>query len=451
MTKVMKIINIQEGLDLNTQVEQQGFPIEVFPTPIQDVINATSAGLQFPIDFSAGAILYAASVGLGNSVKVKVKESWDETACLYLTLVGPPGTNKTHPLAFYVSPIEELDSLSFAAYKQAKSEYDNNLQLSKQEREELGIDHPKKPRWEKMLISDATPEALAECHYHNLRGLGLYTDELASWFKNFDRYHRGSEEQFWLSNWSSKPIRIDRKTGDPIFIKDPFISVGGTIQPAVVRELAKNRTSNGFLDRILFVAPEDLQKEYWGTSQIDPSVKIAWHDILNRILSKKIYVNDAGQLLPEILTFNDSAFQVLTDWQRTNTDLCNSDESLGGVFTKLEIYIIRFCLILHELKKACGEHDNQITPSTVEGAIKIAEYFRATSRRTHALLNASPLDKIPNDKRELYEALPQEFTTQEGIAIADSVGMPQRTFEKFLTKREFFNYVRRGQYEKRFK
>ena len=118
------------------------------------------------------------------------------------------------------------------------------------------------PIWEQLLVTDFTPEALIEVHKFNKNGIGVYADELASWFKNFNRYNSGSEEQFWLSVWSGKPIRINRKTSEPIFISLPFISVIGTIQPAVLKELAKDRTENGFMDRILFVIPDDLKKNY---------------------------------------------------------------------------------------------------------------------------------------------------------------------------------------------
>ena len=433
-----KIIRIPEGTDLNSLAEEQGFPIEVFPYRIQRIINATHAGLQFPIDFSAGSILFAASVAIGNTRRVKVMQDREATACLYITLVGKPGTNKTHPLTFFTSPITERDSESFIRYKREKQEYDDWQQTPKDQRRE---GQPRKPHWEKMLVSDITPEALADSHSYNLRGLGMYADELATWFKNFNRYHKGSEEQFWLSNWSGQAIRIDRKTGESIFIEHPFISVGGTIQTGVVRQLAKDRTENGFMDRILFVVPENLKKEYWGEEQVDPSIKSGWCAILTSMFSKA----------SEVVTFSDEAFQVLRNWQRTNTDLYNEEDALSGVYSKLEIHCIRFALILHELRKACGEHDAQIQPATVDGAIRIAEYFRGTARRIDAWLNASPLDKLASDKRELYEALPQEFATHEGIEIAESVGVPLRTFEKFLKKGEFFIYVKRGHYAKRIK
>lgn len=436
-----------EDLDAEPSVSLS-FPVDVFPQDIQDIINATHTGLQFSKDFSSGSILFATSVAIGNNFELQVKEGWRESALLYLTLVGPPGSNKSHPLSFFVSPISELDSKSFTQYRRLKSEYDK----SKKEREQPGMETPIKPRWQKLLISDTTPEALADTHDYNRRGLGSYVDELAAWFKNFDRYHKGSEEEFWLSNWSSKPIIIDRKGGDPIFIKRPFISVGGTIQPGVIKSLAKNRTSNGFLDRILFVMPDNLRKEYWNDEHLDPSVKDKWDAILNRILSINRPLDDDNQIIPEVIHFSSRGFGVLSEWQQHNADLCNEQpENIAGVFAKLENYVIRFTFILHILKRVCGLNEGHIEPSTVQGAIKIVEYFRSTAIRAHDVLNASPLDRIPEDHRRLYRALPQEFSAQEGGAIAKSAGVPNRNFERLLTNGELFLKAKRGHYEKRIK
>jgi hypothetical protein len=249
------IINHVENLKNSTAKEKElranPFPVEVFPLPIQEIIKATNESLNFPIDFIGASMLYAVSVAIGNTHKVEIMKGWSENTVLYLSLVGRPGTNKSHPFSFALKPIEQRDNLKFLKYQKEKQEYDTIAKLTKKEREEQGYNEPIKPIWEQHLVTDFTPEALTDVHKFNKRGIGVYADELASWFKNFNRYNNGSEEQFWLSVWSGKPIRINRKTSEPTYIPLPFISVAGTIQPGVLNELAQNRTQNGFLDRLL--------------------------------------------------------------------------------------------------------------------------------------------------------------------------------------------------------
>lgn len=138
--------------------------------------------------------------------------------------------------------------------------------MTKKERLEAGKDEfPIPPTRSRFLVSDITPEGLSLIHAQNPRGLCLWSDELSAWFKNFNRYNSGSEEQFWLSVFNAKPTISDRKSSQSsIFIKRPYISVVGTIQQKILGELGKGeRASNGFIDRILFVMPQSVQKSRW--------------------------------------------------------------------------------------------------------------------------------------------------------------------------------------------
>ena len=95
------------------------------------------------------------------------------------------------------------------------------MSMSKKERLEAGLDEfPQAPVRRRFLVSDITPEGLSLIHAQNPRGLCLWSDELSAWFKNFNRYNNGSEEQFWLSVFNAKPTISDRKS----YRKVPFLS-----------------------------------------------------------------------------------------------------------------------------------------------------------------------------------------------------------------------------------
>ncbi|HET6555703.1 MAG TPA: DUF3987 domain-containing protein, partial [Prolixibacteraceae bacterium] len=253
--------DIKAEADLLAQQDQESydkqayrFPVEAFPVQVRQIITETNECLKFPIDFTGASLLFAASISIGNTYKVQVKRGFQESAVLFMALVSPPGTTKSHPLSFAIQPIKEEDIKSYKLFEEQKMEFENKSRLSKKQLEEEGFDEVIKPVWKKMLLTDFTPEALALVHKFNQRGLGVYVDEFAAWFKNFNRYNRGSEMESWLSIWSGKPINVDRKGGEPVFIPFPFVSVGGTIQTGILNELAKDsRNQNGFIDRILFV------------------------------------------------------------------------------------------------------------------------------------------------------------------------------------------------------
>jgi len=109
-------------------------------------------------------------------------------------------------------------------------------------------------------------------------------------------------------------------------------------------------------------------------------------------------------------------------------------------------------LILQMVRYACNEGNKQaIGMEAVQGALKLVEYFKKTAIKVHFIVsNASPLDKLPTDKQTLYIALPDTFTTSEGVQVAESMGMAERTFKRFLNNKEVFKWIRQGEYEKLF-
>lgn len=415
-------ISKETNICISELKEEDGFPVDVFPEPIRKIIRETKATLSYPTDFIASAICFTLSVGIGNNFVAKVKEGWNERAILYMAIIGRSGVNKSHPLSFAMQPLFEQDIKSSVKYQKERREYEKYILASKKEKEDK--EQAEEPVLKKFIVSDITPERLITIHQDNKRGICLYVDELMSWLKNFNRYNSGSEEQFWLSVFSGKPIILDRQGNkNSAFIKHSFISVIGTIQKGLLKELAKGeRSENGFIDRILFVFPPHLKKEYWNELELSTNIAPLWAAIVKRLTDIQCATDEDGELIPNLLTFSTEARKLLYHWQHKNTDLCNSemDEVLVGIYSKLDIYIIRFSLILQLSRWACDESDKvEIDSTSVKGAISIVEYFRITAQRVQGITNSSAaLEQLTTDKYMLYNALPMEFSTGEGIAIA---------------------------------
>jgi hypothetical protein len=307
----------------------------------------------------------------------------------------------------------------------------------------------------KVYFSDYTPEALAEVHKFNRRGVGVYVDELAGWFKNFNRYNKGSEMEFWLSVWNSRPINIDRKSGEPVFIPMPFISVAGTIQNGLLNELAKDsRTQNGFIDRILFVIPDNIRKTHWTDTEISQSVIENWQRIISNLLSLSVQMDDTFNPNPEILRFAPEAKSLLWKWQKDNTDQGNDAESeaIASIYSKMDMIAVRLALILEMIRYACNESNKlAIGVEATKGALQLVEYFKQSAVKVNSIIsNSYPLDKLPADKLSLYNALPITFTTETGIQIAEGLNIPERTFKRFIYDKLLFKQITWGEYEKLF-
>ena len=325
------------------------------------------------------------------------------------------------------------------------------VQMTRKERNEAGLEeYPQEPVRKRFLVSDITPEGLSLIHAQNQRGLCLWADELSAWFKNFNRYNNGSEEQFWLSVFSAKTTISDRKSArSSVFIKRPYISVIGTIQKKVLGELAKGeRSCNGFIDRILFVLPSDQQKIRWNDRELSEDIDQQWADILSRLIMLDFMPCEENPY--KILCFQPEARAALYEYQHRLAEKCDTEASevIVGIYCKLETYLIRFCLILQLARWACGEsRKDAIDRESVEKAILLTEYFRMTALNVQGIMNE---ESLTAQQLAILHQLPNQFTTAEGLELADKEGMKERAFKDFLSRNIgiLFKRERHGEYTK---
>lgn len=440
-----------KAVDMSVKMKGGDFPLGAMPLKIQRIIREANECYGFPVDYLAGAMLVVLGLGIGNTHFARLKGKWDESAILFMALVGRPGACKSHPLNFAIRPFTELDGVATRAYVKACEEYERQRELPLKERSEP---HPVAPVCKRFLISDATPEAKLLIHSQNLRGICMWNDELAGWFKNFNRYNKGSDEEYWLKLFNANPSFSDRKgVKNSVYISRPFISVVGTIQNGILNELAQgSRSSNGFIDRLLFVMPNNQDKQPWSDKEPTFDIEAAWADIIGRLVKLPYETDSDGNIIANILHFAQDAKARLYEWQRQNTEECNREEcdALKGVYNKFDFHAIRFCLILQMARWACGEADRtNIDILSVENAISLVDYFKATARKVHGIISEMSLTE---QQRAIIAALPDCFTTEEGIAVAKENGMPGRTFQDFLKRSvslgTYFQREKHGHYSK---
>lgn len=433
---------------------QQSFPLGVLPPKLEELAKGAETALGMPTDFTGPAFLLAAATAAGNACQLKIKRAAVQKAVFFLALVGNPNTNKSSALAFALKPIQAKDNERFTEYKSALGEYEAAKGMSKKEREEAGImEAPVPPKLPQGLASDATPEALARILQDNPKGIAVHRDELAGWFKDFNRYHQGSEQELWLSLWSLQPLVINRISTGPQRIPSPFVCVAGTIQPSVIEELAKNeRGTNGFVDRLLFTWPDGLSKPLWTDDELNLPLLEAYDAAINRLLA--LGFEEEGK--PVTFTLHPHAKKRLFHFfNKENKPLCDEagSELLQGLHGKFDIHTARLIIPLHLLWWAY-EGQGEAPPlevglETIAQAVKVAEFFRSQSLKVYERLHeSSPVDKLTADRRKVYEALPDEFLKKEGLELAFKHGMPERTFTAWLAKDEgqLFEKVGHGKY-----
>lgn len=434
------------------------FPFEVFPERIRRIIEDCHQFLSYPRDFTACGILAAGAIAIARTCKAVYQ--WDEYSTLYMAVVAPPGTAKTHPLLFALHPIIQQN-------KQAIKDYNRTLRELADNQTPTGTLADKQ-----CLFGDFTIESLVKAAVTNKRGISVYMDELGGFFKNFNRYNAGSEQEFWLSNWSGSPYSVTRM-GRKYFLEWLCINIVGTIQPSLLDELGKGgRTQNGFVERILFCYPEKVNiiklKRRNQRSDTKHIILKNYIPIIQTLLDKQLALQgiEDEDDQPHEIYFGPEADDLITDYVNELKDRMDAhdNEYLRNVYSKMQTYTIRFALLINRIRYACECQDNRDFPPVDEQVIRLddvekarilAEYFLTHALKAHnAISGATPADKLPRDIQKWYRSLPlgQELTTRQIEDQAVSHNLSRPTMFRFLNEsnleKRLFQKIRHGVYER---
>lgn len=418
------------------------FPVEVFPIHVQDIINETNRCLNFQKDHIASSLLFVASIAIGNSLVVNFKNGWKDKAILYMALVGKPGTNKSAPLKFAMTPIDERDAREMLKYKDEYEKFDTAMKTALRGRSTL----PVEPKCRQTVMSDFTTEVLMRTHSANPRGIAVYVDELMGFIRNFNKYRAGNDEQVWTQIYNGYNLVVNRINCQPINIQDTFIGIIGTIQPGMLPEFAKGKKESGFLDRWLFSYPEVKQYPRLNMEELDPAVPRRWSEIIERIYS--LPVDDECRNI----RLTDEASRIYMDWYNSLADLKDHDRyGMAEAATKMERYCMRFSIILEALKFGCGQEEiKEIRADSIRGAIDLCTYYLSCTFKARHQFRRNPTESLNSVQKSVYSELPIQFTTAEGLMIAAEMGMKERTFKDWI-KSDLFKHVSHGLYEKAYK
>src|SRR5581483_10249267 len=120
----------------------------------------------------------------------------------------------------------------------------------------------------------------------NPKGVLLHRDELVGWVRSMDQYKggKGGDRQFYLSAWSREPIHHLRKgeyDDGPVHVAAPFLGVLGGMPTDQLHQLISRETEgDGFLDRMLFVHPDEVPLANWSSDDISAASRQAWETVV---------------------------------------------------------------------------------------------------------------------------------------------------------------------------
>lgn len=451
-----------EGMRETDTIVAPAFPVEVLPEKHRAIVDDLNRYLSYPKDFSAVGMLAGASIAIGRTHIIH-NGIWEEGCCMYLALVAPPGTMKSHPLEFGLYPCIEANKRYMREYQRQK-----NLVMAAGQ----GSD----PVSRQFIYGDFTIETLTRGLKRNPRGLAVYLDELKAWVQNFNRYNAGSEAEFWLMNWSGKTIALNRSNYQAV-LERTDINVVGTIQPGLLEDIGKGgRALSGFIERILFCYPDEVpvvpfKKRRDRQSDTFHVIQARYIPLVQRLLDHRMLTDgievDETEEKRHLVTFQEDAEDELMDYLNDLKKRMNGidNEYQRNIYSKMQSYCCRFSLLLYLMHEAAGENEDSntfppepfstVSSKIVRKAKALTEYFLMHSLKAQAQINsATPLDRLPRNLRNWYRDIPSgvEVSTSDIERIAQKHDISRATVFNYLgatdPNRKIFIRTRQGYYEK---
>jgi 5S rRNA maturation endonuclease (ribonuclease M5) len=387
------------------------FPTSILPSPFDLFIVECAAAMCCDPAFIALPLLVVMASAIGNTRRLRLKDTWFEIYILWGAIVGYSGTMKSPAMDKALDFMNEYQKVAFKQYELAMKTYrDELLQFEAaltawKRRGGKGFPpaEPEKPKAERYFCSDITLEALAVLLRDNLRGVLLHRDELSAWFGSFDRYAqtRGGDCGQWLSVFGGRPLTVDRKKDGTLYVPRASVSVLGSIQPNILaRVLGRQFYENGLAARLLLVMPPPRPK-VWSEDVVNPAIVEAVDAVFKNLYAMEPARGPEGDPEPLSLTMDAKAKAVWTQFYNDhNEEQVELTGDLASMWSKIECYAARFILLIHCARCAAG--DPTVSPNVVDvdsavRGVELARWFGAEAKRVYSVLKESDGERQQTD------------------------------------------------------
>jgi hypothetical protein len=395
------------------------FPINVLGSGWEEWCHKVAKGANAPLDYVAGGLLSVAASFIGNARMVAASESWSQPCILWLTIVGGPSAGKSPalgPLNNLIAKIESDLAIDFdqtdlqfqSALQIAKAHHDNWTACLKEIAKNGGTPPdmpencimPNAPVRPRVALSDTTMEAAAEIASGNPKGLLMYREELAGWWRSFNRYGGDGERKFWIEAYDARPYTIDRKkNGRPIVIPRLAMCVLGGVQPDALSDMLLGE-QDGFAARFIFAFPEPVMG--FELKAETPNFSVA-ERALRRLRGLEL-IND-GNSTPSPYTCRlcDEAALYFECWWRNRRNEAMTTQGLWGQWLgKQGGQALRLALVLEHLwwsysadsANSADSFPEQISSAALKAATELIDQWSAPmARRVFGSAAASAVER----------------------------------------------------------
>jgi putative DNA primase/helicase len=261
---------------------------DLLPDSLRALAEDTAERMQVPLDFPGAVTMLCLAFGINRRVVILPKAhdtEWKVNPSLWGFLVSPPGFLKSPTIEAVMRPLNRIQ----AEWRQEHADAEKAYRIEKEKNklvhqawaEEYKAwcknkkkeppappDEPEPPAQRRLIMNNATFEALHLAMSENPAGIGIKRDEIAGLLSRLDQEQFGEERALYLEAWGSgdseyEVARIGRGTINAV----PCLSILGGIQPGRLRSYLSDAIKggagdDGLIQRFQIIAWPDFPEDY---------------------------------------------------------------------------------------------------------------------------------------------------------------------------------------------
>jgi putative DNA primase/helicase len=395
-----------------------GFSEDILPASLRPLVRDITERMQVPMDYPAVVMVLCLAGAVNRRATIQPKAfdtGWVVVPNLWGGIIAPPGFMKspviqaaTHALNQIQSDWRKEHEDALENYGRHKEEYELRRAAWKEEykrhaKKKLGAperpeDEPAEPKLRRLIINDATFEALHQTMSENPAGVLVVRDELTGWWSALDRAGREGERAFCLQAWNGDTGHtIDRIGRGSIHVDACCMSMLGGIQPGRLRsylaEALKDGPSNdGLIQRFQLLVWPDTEREWNYVDRVPDSVSAA---MAERLFRNLVDMDAEGSVLFRFVT---EAQELFIRWLARLEARVRGDELHPALVSHLSKYrkLMPALALLFELadRAATGPLSLERTATAglwvslahAEQAVAWCDYLESHARRIYSCI-----------------------------------------------------------------
>jgi hypothetical protein len=392
------------------------FHEDLLPVSFRPIVADVTDRMQVPMDYAA-IVMVVCLAGVVNrraAIQPKANDSgWVVVPNLWGGIIAPPGFMKSPVIQTGIRPLNQIQAEWRHEYEETLKEYALSIeewelrrsawkQLSTQRYKkgdtplERPPEPPSQPILRRLIVNDATFEAMHQTMSENPAGIFVVRDELTGWWSTLDRIGREGERAFCLQAWNGDTGHtIDRIGRGTIHVEACCMSMLGGIQPGRLRsylvDAIKDGPSNdGLIQRFQLLVWPDTCSD---CNYVDRTPSAAAEEQAARIFRLLLEL-DADY--PARFRFAPAAQELFVEWLENLEAKVRGDELHPALVSHLSKYrsLMPSLALLFELADRASldgfvgssliDCQNFVSLEHTQQAVAGCQYFESHARRVYS-------------------------------------------------------------------